>query len=82
MAGAEWASWWTTGMGEVINFDNARVRRGLPARGQRQDLEARIFSLLAKLGNDPTVVAEIIRLRNEVWLLETGDEAPEPYPIF
>lgn len=66
-------------MGKVINFESARLRRGLPLSNRPQDLEARIFRLLPRLDN-PAVVAEIIKLRNEVWLLETSDGEHEHCP--
>ncbi len=61
-------------MGEVVLLSAYRARRS-PVRRQEY-LESRITALLARLEDAPDVAAEILRLRNEVWLLEAEPRAP------
>jgi hypothetical protein len=57
-------------MGEVVRINSARLKRRLPSLGQIKVLERRIAALVAILDDCPEVAAEILRLRNEVWLAE------------
>ncbi len=58
-------------MGQVISINQARFRRQLPIAGPTAYLEQRIAALLEHLDDGPEVTAEILRLRNEIWLMET-----------
>ncbi|MEI9901077.1 MAG: hypothetical protein WDN31_14105 [Hyphomicrobium sp.] len=60
-------------MGDVIHIDVARLKRRLPLPGRSAFLEERIAALLARLDESPEVAAEILRLRNEIWLTEARD---------
>jgi hypothetical protein len=55
-------------MGTVTHINCARLKRRLPLPGQIEFLEARIAALVALLDRSPVVAAEILKLRNEVWL--------------
>lgn len=57
-------------MGDVIHINQARSRRQLPIPGQIAFLEQRIATLLEHLDDRPEVAGEILRLRNEIWLVE------------
>ncbi len=51
-------------MGDVVQLNQARLQR------QAASLEKRITTLLEQSDDAPEVTAEILRLRNEVWLVE------------
>ena len=57
-------------MGDVVHINLARLRRQLPIPGQTAFLEKRIAALLEQLDDSPEVAEEILRLRNEIWLVE------------
>ena len=57
-------------MGDVVPINLARLRRQLPIPGQTAFLEERIAALLEHLDDSPEVADEILRLRNEIWLVE------------
>ncbi len=60
-------------MGDVVHIDLARLKRGMPLPSQSDLLEQRIAALLARLDESPVVASEIIRLRNEIWLIDARD---------
>jgi hypothetical protein len=57
-------------VGDVVHINRARLRRQLPIPGQTSFLEQRIAALLEHLDDSPEVADEILRLRNEIWLVE------------
>jgi hypothetical protein len=57
-------------MGDVVHINSARLKRRLPLPDQIEFLERRIDALVAVLDSSPEMAAEILRLRNEVWLAE------------
>jgi hypothetical protein len=57
-------------VGDVVDINLARLRRQQPIPGQTAFLEQRIAALLEHLDNSPEVAEEILRLRNEIWLVE------------
>jgi hypothetical protein len=57
-------------VGDVVHINLARLRRQLPIPGQTAFLEERIATLLEHLDDSPEVANEILRLRNEIWLVE------------
>ena len=57
-------------MGDIIHINRARLKRQMPIPGQTAFLEQRIAALLEQLDDGPEVTAEILRLRNEIWLVE------------
>jgi hypothetical protein len=57
-------------VGDIIHINRARLKRQLPIPGQTAFLEQRITALLERLDDDPAVADEILRLRNEIWLVE------------
>ena len=57
-------------MGEIIHINRARLKRQLPIPGQTAFLEQRITALLEHLEESPEVADEIMRLRNQIWLVE------------
>ena len=58
-------------MGDIIHINRARLKRQLPIPGQTAFLEQRTTALLGHLDDGPEVTAEILRLRNEIWRVET-----------
>ena len=65
-------------MGEVIIFPADRVVSGLQHR--IQVLECRIIKLVRILQHEdcPSIVDEIVYLRDEIWRLETGAKLTTP----
>jgi hypothetical protein len=57
-------------VGDVVHINLARLRRQLPIPGQTAFLEQRIAALLEHLDDTPEIADEILRLRNEIWLVE------------
>ena len=57
-------------MGDVVQINLARLKRQRPIPGQTAFLEQRIAALLEHLDDSPEVADEILRLRNEIWLVE------------
>jgi hypothetical protein len=57
-------------VGDVVHINLARLKRQLSIPGQTAFLEQRITTLLEHLNEGPDVEEEILRLRNEVWLVE------------
>ena len=62
-------------MGNVISLADFRTERAVLTR------EERIASLLALLPLAPDLEREIIRLRNEIWLIEGGEFTARAKPI-
>jgi hypothetical protein len=64
-------------MGTVVQFPSDRIVRRLAARSSRIiELERRILELMRVLrqGNSQDNTDEILRLRDEVWRLDTCEE--------
>jgi hypothetical protein len=55
---------------DIIHINQARLKRQLPIPGETAFLEERITALLGHLDDGPEVADEILRLRNEIWLVE------------
>jgi hypothetical protein len=61
-------------MGDVVDFNLARLKRCLPLSHQINDREARIASLVARAEEGPKVVKETRwPMRNELWLSEAEE---------
>ena len=57
-------------MSDIVHINLARLKRQLPIPGQTAFLEQRITALLEHPDDRPEISDEILRLRNEIWLVE------------
>ncbi len=63
-------------MADIISLEQVRRRRGLPLPRRRDVLENCIAALMARIDRNPELVAEIVWLRNEIWLEDTKVPSP------
>jgi hypothetical protein len=66
-------------MGSLVLFPRHRIVRRLDARAPRtEELECRILELMRVLrrDNNQDVLDEILRLRDQIWRLDAGEEQP------